>query len=317
MHEGEMCVFVCICVFVTHIGPFFLHTHRHPAHPVFVLIHRPGEIQAFLCLSETTPYYTTPLSRRLTRHLSRPHPSHQVCTEYASAIDRLTREVSATAAPSPPPRALLVHRDARQPFPPSSQATQPADLEEGAVAAPMGDKDTATGSPVAATGSSVVDSDGSERGRSAVASGANRVAPGESDPPREGQDLELRQGSPSREGLPIGVNASGVDGISATGLPLLEGLSTGDNTVRGVDDILDEMTFDAVLTSPPYPGVYDYLAHARSARSQLGALPRHSLRTSSKDLASGRRPGGRLVADAAVGSGKSFSPDQMEYHIYI
>lgn len=32
--------------------------------------------------------------------------------------------------------------------------------------------------------------------------------------------------------------------------------------------------FDVVLTSPPYPGVYDYLSYARYARSQLGALPR-------------------------------------------
>lgn len=36
------------------------------------------------------------------------------------------------------------------------------------------------------------------------------------------------------------------------------------------------LVVDAVLTSPPYPGVYDYLGHARYARSQLGALPRRS-----------------------------------------
>ena len=33
---------------------------------------------------------------------------------------------------------------------------------------------------------------------------------------------------------------------------------------------------DAVLTSPPYPGVYDYLSHARQARSKLGRLSESS-----------------------------------------
>lgn len=32
------------------------------------------------------------------------------------------------------------------------------------------------------------------------------------------------------------------------------------------------LVVDAVLTSPPYPGVYDYLSHARLARSKLGRL---------------------------------------------
>ena len=35
-----------------------------------------------------------------------------------------------------------------------------------------------------------------------------------------------------------------------------------------------DLIVDAVLTSPPYPGVYDYLGEARYARSQLGNLPR-------------------------------------------
>lgn len=33
---------------------------------------------------------------------------------------------------------------------------------------------------------------------------------------------------------------------------------------------------DTVLTSPPYPGVYDYLSHARQARSTLGRLSERS-----------------------------------------
>lgn len=32
------------------------------------------------------------------------------------------------------------------------------------------------------------------------------------------------------------------------------------------------LVIDAVLTSPPYPGVYDYLSHARLTRSRLGRL---------------------------------------------
>lgn len=50
-------------------------------------------------------------------------------------------------------------------------------------------------------------------------------------------------------------------------------------TVRGEDLYADRaeiqdgsLIVDAVLTSPPYPGVYDYLSYARSARSKLGRL---------------------------------------------
>lgn len=212
-----------------------------------------------------------------------------MCTEYASAIAGLTREATAAAAPSPPPRALLVHRDARQPLPPSSQAAQPATLKEAAVAAPFGDKDTATGSVVAATdnaiaptGSVIAEADGSERERTASSVDANRVTQRKVEPAGEDPQLEMHAGFPLREGLSIGDNATGLGG---------EGIPSG-------------MVFDAVLTSPPYPGVYDYLAHARSARSQLGALPRHNLRTSPADVTSDRHPGGKLLADAAVDSGK-------------
>lgn len=44
--------------------------------------------------------------------------------------------------------------------------------------------------------------------------------------------------------------------------------------VRYEEGDVGKLVFDAVLTSPPYPGVYDYLGEARYARSQLGTLPR-------------------------------------------
>lgn len=40
----------------------------------------------------------------------------------------------------------------------------------------------------------------------------------------------------------------------------------------GDRDIPHGLVVDAVLTSPPYPGVYDYLSHARLTRSRLGRL---------------------------------------------
>lgn len=43
--------------------------------------------------------------------------------------------------------------------------------------------------------------------------------------------------------------------------------------VHGMGSIPEGLIVDAVLTSPPYPGVYDYLGHARQARSQLGDFP--------------------------------------------
>lgn len=46
------------------------------------------------------------------------------------------------------------------------------------------------------------------------------------------------------------------------------------SSVSSGESIPSELVVDAVLTSPPYPGVYDYLGHARYARSQLGELPR-------------------------------------------
>lgn len=46
------------------------------------------------------------------------------------------------------------------------------------------------------------------------------------------------------------------------------------SNTSGRERVPEKWNVDAVLTSPPYPGVYDYLGHARYARSQLGALPR-------------------------------------------
>ncbi|CAN0004844.1 unnamed protein product [Scytosiphon promiscuus] len=42
--------------------------------------------------------------------------------------------------------------------------------------------------------------------------------------------------------------------------------------------------FHAVLTSPPYPGVYDYLAHARQTRSGLGKMAQQGGQKSSASL---------------------------------
>lgn len=41
---------------------------------------------------------------------------------------------------------------------------------------------------------------------------------------------------------------------------------------KGEQDTPFGLVVDTVLTSPPYPGVYDYLSHARSTRSKLGRL---------------------------------------------
>lgn len=49
------------------------------------------------------------------------------------------------------------------------------------------------------------------------------------------------------------------------------------SNISGREGIPGHWDVDAVLTSPPYPGVYDYLGHARYARSQLGTLPRSVL----------------------------------------
>ncbi|CAM9177461.1 unnamed protein product, partial [Hapterophycus canaliculatus] len=62
--------------------------------------------------------------------------------------------------------------------------------------------------------------------------------------------------------------------------------------------IPDDSLFDAVLTSPPYPGVYDYLAHARQTRSVLGDVVQQGGRKSSAFLfLESRVPTGRDWAD--------------------
>lgn len=54
--------------------------------------------------------------------------------------------------------------------------------------------------------------------------------------------------------------------------------------VSDAKQISDDSLFHAVLTSPPYPGVYDYLAHARQTRSGLGEMAHQSGQKSSASL---------------------------------
>lgn len=138
----------------------------------------------------------------------------------------------------------------------------------------------------------------------------------------EALGLEEREGFPLSEGLPIGDSSAGVVvgdstagevGGSSSAAEIIRGSAAGEigdsaagkmrdsSAMRtGVEGIPAGMVFDAVLTSPPYPGVYDYLGHARSARSQLGVLPRpHMSPSRPADSSSGRRPGNR-PADATA-----------------
>lgn len=55
--------------------------------------------------------------------------------------------------------------------------------------------------------------------------------------------------------------------------------------VKGEQDFPCGLVVDAVLTSPPYPGVYDYLSHARFTRSKLGCLSTTSCRGEGNDAA--------------------------------
>lgn len=55
--------------------------------------------------------------------------------------------------------------------------------------------------------------------------------------------------------------------------------------------------FDAVLTSPPYPGVYDYLAHARKARSGLGEMAQQG----------GQKSSASLFVDSPVPTGRDWA----------
>lgn len=259
-------------------------------------------------------------------YASLPHLFHQVCTEYASAIAGLTRAATAAAAPSSLPQALLVHRDARQSVPPSSSyaTEQPAaDPEEPAPLAPLGVKNMATDSLIA-------DADEIEQERIATAA-ASSVQRGETGR-GEGLELEKREEIPLHQGFPLGealpmqdssagivvgdstvsdigdssaaglVVHSAADNIRGSAAGVIRDSATGERRDRatGVEGIPAGIVFDAVLTSPPYPGVYDYLGHARSARSQLGALPRPNMTPSRPaESTSARRPEGRL-ADAAT-----------------
>lgn len=56
----------------------------------------------------------------------------------------------------------------------------------------------------------------------------------------------------------------------------------GEGTKRE-QDMAFGLIADTVLTSPPYPGVYDYLSHARSTRSGLGRLSPTRLHGEGKD----------------------------------
>lgn len=77
-----------------------------------------------------------------------------------------------------------------------------------------------------------------------------------------------------------------------------EGLKNSAGELYGISTAL---RFDAVLTSPPYPGVYDYLGHARHARSRLGALPRPKPLGETSVLNSSREVSGIFGDDGICG----------------
>lgn len=74
----------------------------------------------------------------------------------------------------------------------------------------------------------------------------------------------------------------------------------------------DRLVVDTVLTSPPYPGVYDYLSHARLARSKLGRL---SERPASVDSDTSCLGGGMgscdtsMFVDSPVPSGRDWGSE--------
>lgn len=75
--------------------------------------------------------------------------------------------------------------------------------------------------------------------------------------------------------------------------------SQGGNRVKGEQESPSELVVDTVLTSPPYPGVYNYLSHARLSRSRLGLLGTTSFH---------RREGSSLFLDP-VPSGRNWASD--------
>ncbi|CAN0331772.1 unnamed protein product, partial [Ectocarpus sp. 13 AM-2016] len=78
----------------------------------------------------------------------------------------------------------------------------------------------------------------------------------------------------ARHPLPLVVDA-GVgekENAGGDGLENLAACFEPKAPVGGDEHNSNSLVFDAVLTSPPYPGVYDYLAHARQVRSVMGRL---------------------------------------------
>lgn len=83
------------------------------------------------------------------------------------------------------------------------------------------------------------------------------------------------------------------------------------DNARHEESDIGKLVFDAVLTSPPYPGVYDYLGEARYARSQLGTLPRStSPEKANKVVETGATC--KIAQMSAIGEGAARSPSLTE-----
>lgn len=78
----------------------------------------------------------------------------------------------------------------------------------------------------------------------------------------------------ARHPLPFGVDVGvgETENVHGGGLENLAACFEQKVPVGGHERNSNSLVFDAVLTSPPYPGVYDYLAHARQVRSVMGRL---------------------------------------------
>ncbi|CAN0380101.1 unnamed protein product [Ectocarpus sp. 8 AP-2014] len=103
--------------------------------------------------------------------------------------------------------------------------------------------------------------------------------------------------------LVVDVGVGGKENAGGGGLANLAACFEPKAPVGGDEHNSNSLVVDAVLTSPPYPGVYDYLAHARQVRSVMGRLgstkeSRSTHRTSI--FSNSRVPTGRNWADEWV-----------------
>lgn len=119
--------------------------------------------------------------------------------------------------------------------------------------------------------------------------------------------------------LVVDVGVGGKDNAGGGGLENLAACFEPKAPVGGDEHNSKRLVFDAVLTSPPYPGVYDYLAHARQVRSVMGRLgsPEESRSVHRTSIFSNSRvPTGRNWADewviGEIGSKRKIRRDRRE-----